>query len=205
MKLYKYTSVEHVRSAIENGIFASELTSFNDPYEYEGIDYPEDYRACCLTGSPLKMLMWSYYGNQQGCCLEFEVPDKVDIIKKVEYTKDYYQHRDMSGDEILNNLYKKASEWKHENETRILYYSPNADTKLWTVIGNKVFFKATVSKVMLGLRTDEQAKNVQELLTFLKEMNNKNDVNIQVVKCMLDNTRYGLKENKQYQYIKHIV
>lgn len=205
MKLYKYTSVDYVRSAIENGIFASELTSFNDPYEYEGIDYLEDYRACCLTGSPLKMLMWSYYGNHLECCIEFEVPDNVDIVKNVEYTKDYYQHRDMTGEEIRYNLYKKAHEWRHENEIRIAYYAPIADKKLWKVIGNNVFFKATVSKVMFGMRTDENADNVQRLLVFLKEMNHKNDANIQVVRCMLDNTRYALKENKQYQYTKHIV
>ena len=205
MKLYKYTSVEYVRSAIENGIFASELTSFNDPYEYEGIDYLEDYRACCLTKSPLKMLMWSYYGNHQGCCIEFEVPNNVDIVKDVTYTKDYYKHSDMSGDEIFYNLYKKAYEWKHENETRIAYYAPKADKKLWKVIDKNVFFRAPVLKVMFGMRTDVNANNVKRLLAFLKEMNDKNDVNIQVMKCMLDNKRYALKENKLFQYTKHII
>ena len=205
MKVYKYTSVEYVKSAIENGIYASELTNFNDPYEYEGIEYLEDYRACCLTKSPLKMLMWSYYGNHKGCCVEFKVPDNLNIIKDVTYTKDYYQHRDMSGDEIYENLYKKAYEWKHENETRIAYYTPKADKKLWKVIDNNIFFKAPVSKVMFGMRVDMNEDNIRQLLTFLKETNDKNDDNIKVVKCMLENKRYALKENKQFKYTKHIL
>ena len=54
MKIHKYMKIEHAIDALEHGIYAGTLDSFNDPYEYEGILYPDLYRVCCLTGSDRK-------------------------------------------------------------------------------------------------------------------------------------------------------
>ena len=59
MKIHKYMKIEHAIDALEHSIYAGKLDSFNDPYEYEGILYPDMYRVCCLTRSDTAMLMWA--------------------------------------------------------------------------------------------------------------------------------------------------
>lgn len=82
MELYKYTSIEHSLDSLIYGIYAGCIKDFNDPYEAEGIVFPEDYRVCCTSLSNKPMFMWAYYGNHRGCCIQFSVPDNMEIIKK---------------------------------------------------------------------------------------------------------------------------
>ena len=60
----------------------------------------------CLTTSPFQMLMWAYYGNHRGCCIEFEVKDSSGI-RPVEYIKDFCEHEEMSTEEVIESLYRK--------------------------------------------------------------------------------------------------
>lgn len=127
MKLHKYTALEFIPSCIENGVYASELSNINDPYEGKGIRYPNQYRVVCMTNSPLQMLMWAYYGNHRGCCVTYEVDDS--LLRQIEYTTDFQDHEDMTTEEVMESLYCKGKEWEHENEYRIVYHAPSSADK----------------------------------------------------------------------------
>ena len=200
MLLYKYTKIEYVIDAIRNGIFAAKLDSFNDPYEYEGIRYIEDYRVCCLTKSSQQMLMWSYYGNHRECCITYSLEENPTLIQEVDYRKDYYQHRDMNENELTNDLYTKAYEWHNENEVRIVYHRPSAASNLWTVLGDKVFYKAKVTQITLGLKTNLKDDNCQTLFCFIRD----NYPDIEVKQCMLSNKQYRIVFDKQFKYLNEI-
>lgn len=201
MIVYKYMKVEHAIDALENGIFAARLDTFNDPYEYEGIRYLDDYRVSCLAKSAQQMLMWAYYGNHQGCCVAFNVPDDTPVMRNVEYRKDYYQHRDMNGDELIDNLYTKAYEWQHENEIRIIYHRPTAEEKLWKIVDDRVFFIADVTQVIFGLRTDFSQYECQELLKYIRD--NKGEIDVK--QCLLSQNAYKIKWDKQFDYVHEIL
>lgn len=53
MILYQYMDLSYLSSCFENGTYASKLERVNDPYEGLGIEYPNQYRICCMTKSLL--------------------------------------------------------------------------------------------------------------------------------------------------------
>ena len=204
MKFYKYMDIKNAVSALKNGIYAGKLNEFNDPYEYEGIKYVDDYRVCCGTRSAMKMLMWAHYVSHQGCCVEYEVPKDCELIKNVEYVEDYYERREMNRDELFENLYVKAKEWKYENEIRIVCDTMHLNDALWTVIDEKYFFKkASVKAVCLGLNTDLNSSDVQNLFLFIDGYNSsmpEGDRLIKVQKCILSHRNYSITLDKQFDY-----
>ena len=123
--LYKYTALERIPSCIKNGVYASRLNNINDPYEGRGIRYMNQYRVVCLTSSPFQMLMWAYYGNHKGCCIEYDVGE-ITGIRPVEYIKEFQSHEDMNTQEVIESLYKKGNEWSHEHEYRLVYHESTA-------------------------------------------------------------------------------
>ena len=203
MIVYKYMKIEHVKDSIKNGIYAAPLNTFNDPYECKGIRYLDDYRVCCLTGSSRQMIMWAYYGNHKGCCVSFEIPDKLEIVKEINYTKEYYNHTKMSNEELVDILYTKAYEWNHEKEIRIVYNSEDSDKSLWNYDNDKVYFKGKVREVNFGLNVDFKEKNCQELLKYLSM--NEEYYHIIVNQCRLSDSRYEIVKDKQFNYKKEII
>lgn len=202
-KVYKYTSTDYIIDAIENGIYAGKIEDFNDPYEYEGIEYKDHFRVCCLTTSPKKMLMWAYYGNHRECCIEFEIPEEKKIVRSVNYVKDYYEKRDMNEDQIFENLYTKAYEWKEENEIRIVYHKNHTDESLWNVKGEIPYFKAKATKVVFGLQCNLDSESVQDFFHYI-EVDKERCKDLKISKCMLDDKKYQLKEDPQFDYREHI-
>ena len=138
MGLFKYTELQYIPSCIESGIYASRLDNINDPFEGNGVKYPDHYRVVCLTKSSHKMLMWAYYGNHRGCCVEFDVSN-ISGVRKIEYIKKFINRENMNTDEVIDSLYKKGYEWKNENEYRLVYYEPNAEETIWKRVKDKVF------------------------------------------------------------------
>lgn len=203
MKIHKYMKIEHAIDALEHGIYAGTLDSFNDPYEYEGILYPDLYRVCCLTGSDRKMLLWAHYANHSECCVGFDVNEN--DVRQVKYTTDYYQRREMSQEEVLENLFVKAKEWDYENEYRIICEIENYDALKWNKIGESYFFKAKVTELIFGLKTNFSNENSQRLLKYLKRYNeNRDNHAVDVKKCMLSDKRYEIIFNKQFDYRREI-
>lgn len=204
--LYKYTGIKFISSCIDNGVYASELTYLNDPYESLGIEYPEDYRVVCLTKSPLAMLMWAYYGNHQGCCIEYEIDPSLyenNILRPVQYIDNYFDRQESSNEELVENLYYKGSEWDREKEFRAVYYSDNANGNFWKVTDKSIFLKARVKSVTFGLSpvVNIDYKLALQLLIKIKK-NNPNDIAIR--KCKLQSSRYGLEFDKQFKPEKEL-
>ncbi len=190
MILYKYIQLEYLQSCFDNGIFASSLENVNDPFEQEGIRYPELYRICCLTKSRMKMLMWSYYGAHKGCCVGFDVPD--DSFKPVEYIGRFEDRSVMSTEEVIESLYHKGSEWRREEEYRNVFYRKKHDHHIWkTDSKGNVFFKAPVCSVIFGFFS-HLSPEYRTALLYLK------DKNVEVTKCDLKKGYYAFYSNKQF-------
>lgn len=196
MALFKYTSLEFIPSCINNGVYASRLDKINDPFEGKGIRYPNLYRVVCLTASPFQMLMWAYYGNHRGCCIEFDV-DRIRSIRAVEYIKVFQAHEDMSTLEVIESLYKKGNEWRHEKEYRLVYYEPTADKSLWKIDGEKVYLIAPVKRIIFGYAAEMDDK-YQKMLEYIQDYNASHDQKIEVTKCRLMQTKYQLEADKQF-------
>lgn len=201
-ELYKYTKIEYIQSIIENGIYASTLDKLNDPYEAEGILYLNRYRVICATNSPMKMLMWSYYGQHRECVVTFEPSLE---LKKVSYERKISNHRDMSQDEIIDNLLVKGHEWSNEKEYRYVW-SEDADNDVnWKHNNTDIFLKSKIKEVRFGVNA-EHNPNYISALKVLKEYNKRceNDEEIKVSRCILSTEKYGLVVDKQWDYIEEL-
>ena len=194
--LYKYTSKKFLSSCIKHGIYASNLKNVNDPYEGNGIENPELYRIACLTNSPMQMLMWAYYGNHQECCIEYDVSSiSKELLKYVYYRKDFQNHDDMTPKEILQSLYSKGYEWKHEKEYRAVFFRKKYDKNVWDDFGEDIFLKAPIKSVTFGLLADKDVKNYLAALKVLSKHKN-----IEVKKCKLKGNEYALTHDKQFDF-----
>ena len=131
--LFKYTLSEHIQSCVENGVYASRLDNINDPYEARDVRYQEQYRVVCLTSSSQQMLMWAYYGNHKGCCIEYDVTG-IDGIQKVNYIRDFISRENMTTDETL---------WNH--------------------VGDDIFLIAPVKSIIFGIAADLDYKYIEAL------------------------------------------
>lgn len=196
MALFKYTDIKYIPSCIENGIYASRLDCINDPYEGKGIRYKNQYRVVCLTASPYQMLMWAYYGNHRGCCVEFDV-DNVNGIRPVKYIKEFKSHEDMNSQEIIESLYTKGNEWNHEKEYRLVFYKPDANASEWKQDGDNVFLISNVKSIIFGVAA-EMNENYITSLKQIKEFNDTHTRKIKVTKCKLKSNKYQLEADKQF-------
>lgn len=205
--LYKYTSMEYIEDAIRYGVYASRLGDLNDPYEYNGIVYIEDYRVCCMTTSSAKMLMWAYYGYHRGCCIKYDVSgiisDYPGLIRKVDYTDILRtSHREMNSKELYDNLYRKSKEWKQENEYRaVKHLDKNEDA--WNLYENKVFLKAKVKQIIFGVEVSSEPEKYFDALKTIHDYNLK-DCNIEVKKMYVKPDKYELKFDPQYDYLREL-
>ena len=202
---YKYTSLNFIESAIKYGAYASRLDRINDPYECEGILYPNDFRVSCLTKSSSQMLMWSYYNNHRGCVLKYAFPDDIYgvLLKPVAYSNIYVAHRFLSDEEIIDSLYKKGREWKKENEVRAVYHAKKHDATAWNHVDEEVYLKARVETVYLGILSHKDSK-YQDAIHFIKEYNQENSESINVKKYILSDRGYKLVLDTQFDYNREV-
>ncbi len=206
-KYHKYMRIEHLEDALHYGAHAAKLTEVNDPYEGEGIRYADKYRICCLTNSPKKMLMWAYYVNHRGCCVEFEFDDDLEyhgLLQKADYTDIYIPHRELSKDELRASLFQKGKEWEMENEYRSVLNIDNVD-KNWIMHNSEWFLCGKVKAVCFGLFSQFEHNYVRALDVLRKENTTKPKTEqIKVTKCMLSDKQYKLMEDRQYDYLEEL-
>lgn len=199
--IYKYMKLKHLQDALEYGVHASKFGEVNDPYEGEGIENPDDFRIACMTNSPRKMLLWAYYVNHRGCCVEFDMLENVDsIIKKVKYEEELADRAEMSMPEIIESLWHKGKEWEHENEYRAVYYVPNeANSAVWIEKGNStnVFLKLPVKSVTFGINSQKDDSYV-DAIELICEYNKKTGSEILIQKVKKSPSKYELIDNKQF-------
>ena len=206
MNASKYTKLEYIASSVERGVYASPLESLNDPYETIGIRYVQDYRVCCMTKSPFKMLLWSHYSTHYGCRIDFTFSPAVEkLVKEVIYSKEIMDRFNIEVAKIPEFLCHKGSEWDYEKELRAVW-SRNGNQDAWNTVDGKIYLKAKVTKVTFGLLADKRKKDYLTALKYLKNANNKRneEEKIAVCKCKLREDRYALVEDKQYDYIREL-
>ncbi len=200
MGFYKYTRNRYVSNCIQYGAYASKLEEVNDPYESDGIVYPNRFRICCLTTSPKQMLMWAYYTNHRGCCVEYSIPNDIEngLLKKVVYSEEYYNHRYLSEDEIEKNLFIKGKEWENENEFRAVWHE-SQHKEPWIRVNGDVFLHINVKTVTFGLLAEKDP----QYLDALKSIQIHNSVaqkTINVKKMILSHSKYALVLDPQFDY-----
>ena len=205
MKLYKYTSLEYIEDALYYGAYASRLEDANDPYEAVGIQYPDDYRIVCLTSSFRQMLMWSYYTKHRGCCIQYRCLDEdCNVVQKMEYVRNVDYRRTMTPDEVIESLYLKGEEWKHEREYRAVYYSRrDENSSMWKHHNDSVFLNLKVEAIYFGLYS-EVDDNYFEALQNIKDWCNNTGESLTINKMLLKADRYELEVNKQYDYLREL-
>ncbi len=201
--LYKYTSLKYLQDALEYGVYAAKLDQVNDPYEGHDIEYMDKYRVVCLTGSDKAMLLWAYYVQHRGCCIEYYTPDDYSrVIHKVGYTDSFFNRREMNGAEIIESLYHKGKEWEHENEFRAVYYETRDGKKdYWRRIGDRVFFQLKIKSITFGVLSHEDQMYFDSL-RLINKLANDGNPGIEIKKLIKSNDRYQLILDKQYD-IQH--
>lgn len=202
--LYKYTKLEHVISSLNNGVYASKLTDFNDPYEYYGISDIEDYRVACLTRSGNAKLMWSHYANgHKGCTLQIDVPDDYlkdnFVLRPVEYSG--IQAR--KGLSIHDGLYVKDKKWRTELEERAVWNRNSYDPALWKLINDKVYLNVRIKTVIFGCMAHEDNQYI-EALKSIKRYNDIHKKQIKVKKLAMRADKFQFKLIKDFDYISEI-
>ena len=203
MIVTKYTKLIHVSDAIKNGVYACKLDALNDPFEFEGIKNPNNYRVCCLTSSDKKMLMWAYYGNHRECSIQFEIPD--DYLKKVEYVEYFNTHRYMDSETIIESLYRKGKEWEWEKEYRAVYSKEDTDKNKWLCVNDKCFLRAKVKQITFAVLAHKN-ELYQKTLKTIKKFNDSHTEMITVKKMIIKDTssKYELVFDPQYKYEEEI-
>jgi len=147
MKAYKFRSASQIAYAfdiiINRRLFCSTWEKLNDPMEGIFVSVRKDteeieakqrvkkiieaqkkYKICSLAGTFDSHLLWAHYaGGFDGVAIEIELPES-NNIKKVNY-RDVFSYVNI--DNLTNEeatakkiLFSKYSEWKYEEEVRIL-------------------------------------------------------------------------------------
>lgn len=209
--LYKYTDPKYIQSCVENGVFASNIKGLNDPFEAADVEYADSYRVVCLTTSYKKMLMWAYYGNHQGCCIEYEIAPEVirsGVLKKVNYVKEFISHDNMDSNELLTALYNKSDEWKHENERRAVWDAGlTYPDGVWNIDDpndpSVVYLNARVKAVTFGVAAISNP-NYQTGLEYLLNYNKAHKEQIKIHKCKCSRKTYRLEYDSQFDPNKEL-
>lgn len=134
----------------------------------------------CLTNSPLNLLMWAYYGNNEGYCIEYDISKLRDSIEakleelnlnpKYRYLAERVSYLNslpsaplfFEGGNNINPFDKyfcKAKAWEHENEYRIVI----------SLGGDKVIqIDSIVKSITLGynMSIDNKLSLVSKLINF---------------------------------------
>lgn len=107
----------------------------------------------CMTTKPDNLLMWAHYGDShKGVCLKFDILKDLDTFLspvQVEYNTHYMDFDALSGI-LLNVLRRKSSEWKYEDEYRIIKTDHQG---LWEIKPD------CLVEIIFGCRTSEENKN----------------------------------------------
>lgn len=153
-RLYKYRSLtgknrEYAQRAIaETEIYFPRCTEFNDPFdcrlnvrgEFDPTQKQQMERATesigifCLSARNDSLLMWSHYADgHRGICLEFSTSQDQLFGCRLDPVV-YEEHPELFVGDTINldwarkYLTTKARDWSYEQEWRIMYSTPGAQT-----------------------------------------------------------------------------
>ena len=204
MLIFKYTKLSNLISTLENGIFASDPSTLNDPYETYGID-TSGLRICCLSKSQNAKLMWSHYADgHRGCSIGIEVPNNFDelngLLHFVKYTN--YAECNRQTDRI-ERLFCKDKKWNYEKEVRAIYDSNNYDSNDWKRKSGKVFLKVSIKRVAFGSSVDLTSSDFITSLLWIKRFNDNQKHSkdrIEVIKYIACDDGFRFKKDLSFNY-----
>ena len=204
-KLYKYTSQEYIEDALLYGVHASRLDNVNDPYEVEGIRYPDKYRVACLTNSNNAMLLWSYYVGHRGCCISYELsPDVENIIMPIKYTEEIEARRDLDNVGVINSLFTKGKEWAHEHEYRAVYFEDrDKDSNYWKKHNDEIFLNLRPIEIYFGVLSSS-VESYQSTLRIIQDYNHDKDSSIKCFGMYKRDDKYGLRIDRQFNLMDEL-
>lgn len=184
----------------------------------------ENVGIICLTNTPLSILMWAYYTENKGYCIEYDVNvirnnieelvqqelDKKGISKsKNRIQADAVSYHNTlpcaplffnknRKDQPFSKYFCKAKCWEHENEYRIvLSLLPNIPLK----------FKGAVKSITFGYNISSE--NVQTLLSLIADIKD-NDIGIYFLKKMkgsdgFEREKFLFTEKKELKNLKESI
>ena len=216
--LYKYVSMEHLASTLENQrLYLNDGRNFNDPFELavtdrktKRIEFIEGLHILSLTNSYRKKLIWSHYTNShKGVCLTVRVPKA--LVYPVCYTsKRVYTDSDI--DRILatgkasvkKNLQKiytslsrekkiafiKDRKWEYEKEYRIVF--DKEDESELICEEENWFMPVKITNIYLGVNFDKNDKKNTERIRRACERNN-----VKITQMELSPDKYEVRVAKK--------
>ncbi len=152
----------------------------------------EKYRVCSLCATATNPLVWSHYSDShKGFCLVFDASkDIFGGALKVHY-RDKYPTLDITESDDMEILYHSAltkfTDWKYEEEYRLLSMEPNEPMAL-SVKNKKLTFPAEMLvAVIFGCRMSEDDRKLIE--GWCQERENK----VELRQAKLSDTEYKLE------------
>lgn len=135
---YLNSEQEEVRRKIYQNLNKYGVVSYS-AYDKDFNQYPEH-----------NILLWSHYGDShKGFCLVFDVDPIPDYLRKVKYRKTIPELNYEEGENILELLVTKGTEWKYECEYRQFYHTGD----------NAVDFPGKLVEIVFGCRTSVSDMN----------------------------------------------
>ncbi len=116
---------------------------------------------CSFSEENSNSIMWSHYSNDHsGICVEYK-PELLEFLEKLKgyfaFGKVNYTDKpptlnvfDEINSIIKKTMYNKQSEWKYENELRIVFLDPKNDTKFIPIE------REYIKSVYIGSRADSE-------------------------------------------------
>lgn len=203
----KFTKTEHLEDALKNRAYASPLNNLNDPYEFAGIRYPDEYRVCSFMANNNKMLMWSHYGQgHHGIRIDFYFDDEsYHHIEQVQYSKKLQKRQNECTENLKDRILEKGKEWAYEEEKRAVWQKGISDAS-WCCLDDKIVLRATVNCVVFGTLADSNTEQYRHALTLLKNENSCRDKKSEILvkKCRISDSKYRTIYDKQYDYLKDL-
>ena len=154
----------------------------------------------CFTNTPLSILMWAYYTNNEGYCIEYDINEIRKYIESIVQEELKKRGKDSSNrilagavsymqtlpsaplffekgtkDQPYSKYFSKSKCWEHENEYRIvLSLLPNVSFRFNKVVKSITFgYNITPENVqsILSIIADLEDNNIK--IYFLKKLNGK--------------------------------
>lgn len=214
--LYKYTRLEHISSTLNQGVYASNLQSLNDPYEWDGISSEDgnNFKVVCLSRSRNQKLMWSHYADgHRGCSIKIIVPENYNSsespLKRVEYCGRYSSRKGYSSDELRDSLYVKDKKWNKELEVRAVYANydsaetPYNSDKYWTHYRRNTYLKVSIIQIDFGCFAHFDSHYLDALIA-IRDYNTNHKKKIKVRKYKMSDKRFEFVLDDDFDYIKEI-
>lgn len=160
----KFTKTEHLEDALKNRAYASPLNNLNDPYEFAGIRYPDEYRVCSFMTSNNKMLMWSHYGQgHHGIRIDFCFDDEsYHHIEQVQYSKKLQKRQNECTENLKDRILEKAKNGLTKKKNAL--FGRKAQVMLaGVVLTTKLFFAQPLIVSYLELLRTRIPSNIDTL------------------------------------------